>query len=85
MLDDSRAMQGLFHALVSGMSPTLERLPSEAAAEGRRVLKDAAGEMEHWLTSTAHVIVCGHTQCGGLLALAEGTSKLEAETPTLAA
>jgi carbonic anhydrase len=32
-----------------------------------------------------HVIICGHTQCGGLQALAEGPSKLEAETPTLAA
>jgi hypothetical protein len=52
MLDDSRAMQGLFHALASGMAPTLERLPSQAAAEGRRVLKDAAGETEHWLTPT---------------------------------
>jgi carbonic anhydrase len=32
-----------------------------------------------------HVIICGHTRCGGLQALAEGPSKLEAETPTLAA
>ncbi|HYH94609.1 carbonic anhydrase [Hyalangium sp.] len=32
-----------------------------------------------------HVIVCGHTQCGGLQALAEGLGTLEAETPTLAA
>jgi carbonic anhydrase len=32
-----------------------------------------------------HVIVCGHTQCGGLQALAEGLGALEAETPTLAA
>ncbi|MFL5343302.1 MAG: hypothetical protein ACJ8AT_00815 [Hyalangium sp.] len=52
MLDDSRSMQGLFHALASGTAPTLERLPSKAAAESRRVLKDAAGETEHWLTST---------------------------------
>ena len=52
MLDDSRSMQGLFHALAAGMAPTLERLPSEAAAQSRRVLKDAAGETEHWLTPT---------------------------------
>ncbi|HYO55032.1 hypothetical protein [Archangium sp.] len=52
MLDDSRSMQGLFHALATGTEPTLERLPSEAAAESRRVLRDAAGETEHWLTST---------------------------------
>ncbi|HSP77048.1 MAG TPA: hypothetical protein VLQ93_00865 [Myxococcaceae bacterium] len=52
MLDDSRSMRGLFHALASGMAPTLERLPSEAAAEGRRVLRDSAGETEHWLTPT---------------------------------
>ncbi len=52
MLDDSRSMQGLFHALASGTEPTLEKLPSEAAAESRRVLRDAAGETEHWLTST---------------------------------
>lgn len=52
MLDDSRSMQGLFHALAAGMAPTLERLPSKAAAENRRVLKDAAGETEHWLTPT---------------------------------
>ncbi|HEX8825066.1 MAG TPA: hypothetical protein VF794_34430 [Archangium sp.] len=52
MLDDSRSMQGLFHALASGTEPSLEKLPSEAAAESRRVLRDAAGETEHWLTST---------------------------------
>jgi hypothetical protein len=52
MLDDSRSMQGLFHALASGTAPTLERLPSSAATESRRVLKDAAGETEHWLTPT---------------------------------
>ncbi|ADO74934.1 hypothetical protein [Stigmatella aurantiaca] len=52
MLDDSRSMQGLFHALASGTVPSLEKLPSEAAAEGRRVLRDSAGETEHWLTST---------------------------------
>jgi carbonic anhydrase len=32
-----------------------------------------------------HIIVCGHTHCGGLEALAQGPEKLEAETPTLAA
>ncbi|MBM7115154.1 hypothetical protein [Archangium primigenium] len=52
MLDDSRSMQGLFHALASGTEPTLEKLPSEAAAESRRVLRDAAGETEHWLCPT---------------------------------
>ena len=52
MLDDSRSMQGLFHALASGTEPTLEKLPSEAAAESRRVLRDAAGETEHWMSST---------------------------------
>jgi hypothetical protein len=52
MLDDSRSMQGLFHALASGTQPSLEKLPSEAAAESRRVLRDAAGETEHWLTPT---------------------------------
>ncbi len=52
MLDDSRSMQGLFYALATGTEPTLEKLPSEAAAESRRVLRDAAGETEHWLTST---------------------------------
>jgi len=52
MLDDSRSMQGLFHALASGVAPTLEKLPSEAAAQSRRVLRDASGETEHWLTPT---------------------------------
>jgi hypothetical protein len=52
MLDDSRSMQGLFHALASGSEPTLEKLPSEAASRSRRVLRDAAGETEHWLSST---------------------------------
>lgn len=50
MLDDSRSVQGLFHALASGTPPLLERLPSEAAAASRRVLREAAGETEHWLT-----------------------------------
>lgn len=31
-----------------------------------------------------HVIVCGHTQCGGLHALAQGLEALRADTPTLA-
>ncbi|WNG38435.1 hypothetical protein F0U61_35705 [Archangium violaceum] len=52
MLDDSRSMQGLFHALASGTEPTLEKLPSEASSLSRRVLRDSAGETEHWLTST---------------------------------
>jgi len=31
-----------------------------------------------------HIVVCGHTQCGGLRALVDGPDKLERDTPTLA-
>jgi hypothetical protein len=48
MLDGSRSVQGLFHALASGEAPTLENLPSEAEDEARRV--QAMRDVEHWFT-----------------------------------
>lgn len=50
MLDASRSVQGLFHALASGEAPTLQRLPSESAIEARRV--HVGRDVEHWFTST---------------------------------
>ncbi len=48
MLDGSRSVQGLFHALASGEAPTLENLPSEAEDAARRV--QAMRDVEHWFT-----------------------------------
>lgn len=50
MLDDSRSVQGLFHALAAGEAPTLANLPTEAANAARRV--HAQRDLEHWFTST---------------------------------
>ncbi|MCC6334214.1 MAG: hypothetical protein IT380_09530 [Myxococcales bacterium] len=50
MLDTSRSVQGLFHALASGEQPTLQNLPSESAIEARRV--HVGRDVEHWFTST---------------------------------
>ncbi len=50
MLDQSRSVQGLFHAVSSGAPPTLEELPSQADVDARRV--QAAGDVEHWFTAT---------------------------------
>lgn len=50
MLDESKSVLGLFHALASGAPPTLEALPTEVAAESRRVVK--VRDDEHWLTAT---------------------------------
>lgn len=50
MIDASRAIQGLMHALASGQSPTLENLPSEAEDEARRV--QSLRDVEHWFTPT---------------------------------
>lgn len=50
MIDDSRSVLGLFHAVAAGVPPTLQHLPSPAAIEAREVRK--VGESEHWLTPT---------------------------------
>lgn len=50
MLDASRSVQGLFHALASGSAPTLQELPTRSDIDARRV--HASGEVEHWFTST---------------------------------
>lgn len=50
MLDASRSVQGLLHALSSGDAPTLQNLPSESAIEARTV--HAQRDVEHWFTST---------------------------------
>ncbi|MFO0600116.1 MAG: hypothetical protein U0228_32710 [Myxococcaceae bacterium] len=50
MLDDSRSVRGLCHALAAGQVPTLENLPSEAADAARRV--QVLRDVEHWFTPT---------------------------------
>lgn len=50
MLDACASVVGLFHALAAGLPPTLRAMPSESAAEGRRVFKEAQGDVEHWFT-----------------------------------
>jgi hypothetical protein len=50
MLDASRSVQGLLHALAAGEAPTLTNLPTESAIEGRLV--HAMRDVEHWFTST---------------------------------
>lgn len=50
MLDDSRSIQGLFHALAAGEAPTLVNLPSEAEVKARTV--QLHRDVEHWMTST---------------------------------
>lgn len=50
MLDASRAVQGLMHALAAGQAPTLENLPSEAEDAARRV--QTLRDVEHWFTPT---------------------------------
>ena len=50
MIDESRSILGLFHAVAAGVPPTLQHLPSPAAIEAREVRK--VGDSEHWLTPT---------------------------------
>lgn len=44
----------------------------------------AALEYAIHMLKVPHIIICGHTQCGGLQALAHGPETLAAEMPTLA-
>lgn len=50
MLDDSRSVQGLFHAIASGAPPSLDHLPSASAVASRKVVK--LNDVEHWFTAT---------------------------------
>lgn len=50
MLDQSRSVQGLLHALAAGEAPTLANLPSESETHARVVQPQR--DVEHWLTST---------------------------------
>lgn len=50
MLDESRSVQGLLHALAAGEAPTLANLPSDAEANARTVQRHR--DVEHWMTST---------------------------------
>lgn len=50
MLDDSRSVRGLCHALAAGIAPTLENLPSDAEDAARRV--QVLRDVEHWITPT---------------------------------
>ena len=50
MIDDSRCVQGLFHALASGSSPSLQSLPSDSVLAAATVHR--AGEVEHHFTAT---------------------------------
>ncbi len=50
MLDASRSVQGLFHALARGEAPTLANLPSESEQAARTV--QLHRDVEHWMTST---------------------------------
>jgi hypothetical protein len=52
MLDGSRSVSGLFHALASGSPPTLSALPSDEACAARKVMRESAGDLEHWFTAT---------------------------------
>lgn len=50
MLDQSRTVQGLLHALAAGEAPTLANLPSESETRARAV--QLQRDVEHWMTST---------------------------------
>lgn len=50
MLDGSRSVQGLFHALASGEAPSLANLPSESESKARTV--QVHRDVEHWMTAT---------------------------------
>lgn len=50
MLDGSRSVQGLLHAVASAEAPTLANLPSDSEARARTIQPHR--DVEHWLTST---------------------------------
>lgn len=52
IIDEAPSVQGLLHALSSGTSPTLGNLPPDGGKDAHRVLREASGDIEHWLTST---------------------------------
>lgn len=56
--------------------------PFDGALVNRSV--GAAIEYAVHVLRVRHLVICGHTQCGGLKALIDGPEALAAETPTLA-
>lgn len=52
--------------------------------EGHHRSVGAAIEYAVHALKVPHIVICGHTQCGGLKALIEGPDKLSDEMPTLA-
>ncbi|MBN1209660.1 MAG: carbonic anhydrase [Myxococcaceae bacterium] len=84
---DSRLVPNLLLNANPGELFILRNIANIVPPFGRHLANRSVGaaiEYAVHFLQVPHIIVCGHTQCGGLRALAEGPEKLEVETPTLA-